>query len=72
MGAVLINWLESIGKRIKGTEKTMLTCFTANKRGVRFYDKLGYEKYQYSPGPRTLRNGTKVECDHVILCKDII
>ena len=66
-----MNLLESIGKRIKGTEQIMLTCFVANERGVRFYDRLGYKKYENTPGPRILRNGTKVECDYVILCKDI-
>jgi len=68
---ILMKLLESIGKRIEGTAKTMLTCFIANKRGVRFYERLGYEKYEDTPGPRILRNGTKVECDYVILCKDI-
>ena len=63
--------LENIAENIEGTEKTMLTCFVANKRGVQCYGKMGYKKYENTPGPRILRNGTKVECDYVILCKDI-
>lgn len=71
LGTMLMKLVESIGSKIPGTQKTMLTCFVANERGVRFYERLGYETYENSPGPRVLRNGTKVVCDYVILCKAI-
>lgn len=63
--------LEVIGEKIPETAKTMLTCFTCNVRGVRFYEKLGYEKDEYSPPAKKLRNGSKVEAEYVILSKAI-
>ena len=66
-----MGYVEVIGERVPETAKTMLTCFTANARGVRFYEKLGYAKDEYSPPPKQLRNGTKVEADYVILSKPI-
>jgi hypothetical protein len=63
--------LEVIGSKIPETEKTMLTCFVSNSRGVKFYEKLGYDKDEFSPPPKVLRNGTKVEVDYVILSKEI-
>jgi hypothetical protein len=66
-----MGYLESIGSKIPDTSKTMLTCFVSNARGVRFYGKLGYEKDEYSPPPKILRNGNKVEVDYVILSKAI-
>ena len=36
---------------------------------MRFYERLGYEKDEFSPEPRVLRNGTVVEIDYVILSK---
>jgi RimJ/RimL family protein N-acetyltransferase len=71
LAAVLMKHLEVIGSKIPGTAKTMLTCFTSNARGIRFYTKLGYSKDEYSPPPRMLRNGTKVEAEYVILSKVI-
>ena len=62
---------EGVAKKIPVTEKTMLTCFLSNKRGIQFYEKLGYAKDEYSPEPRILRNGTKVEVDYVILSKAV-
>ena len=62
--------LEAIALKIPGTEKTMLTVFTRNERGVKFYTKLGYEIY-YSPPPKVLRNGTRVEAEYVIMDKAI-
>lgn len=63
--------LERIAVKIQGTEKTMLTCFVCNARAVRFYEKLGYEKDEYSPEAKVLRNGTRVECEYVILSKKV-
>jgi RimJ/RimL family protein N-acetyltransferase len=64
-----MGYLETIGEKIPQTAKTMLTCFTSNARGVRFYERLGYRKDEYSPPPRQLRNGTQVEAEYVILSK---
>jgi len=71
LGTVLMKILEFIGSKIPDTKKIMLTCFVSNERGVKFYQKLGYSKDEFSPEPKTLRNGTKVELDYVILSKEI-
>lgn len=68
---MLINLVEGIARNIKGTEKVMLTCFTCNENAVRFYSKLGFGKDEFSPMPRVLRNGSKVEEDYVILSKAV-
>ena len=61
--------LECIGKKIPGTAKTMLTCFTCNQRAAQFYTKLGYSLDEFSPPPKVLRNGTQVEPEYMILSK---
>lgn len=61
--------LESIGRRIPGTAKMMLTCFTCNQIAGQFYAKLGYSEDEYSPKPKILRNGTRVESEYIILSK---
>ncbi|KAG9240455.1 acyl-CoA N-acyltransferase [Calycina marina] len=71
LGSVLMGHLEEIAAKIPGTERAMLTCFLANERGVRFYEKLGYVKYEYSPEPRILRNGTRAEVEYIIMSKHI-
>ncbi len=68
----MVQYLEAIGTQIPDTAKVMLTCFTCNHRGVKFYEKLGFEKDEYSPLPKMLRNGTRVEAEYVILSKAIL
>lgn len=63
--------LEAIASKVPDVEKVMLTCFLSNQRALRFYEKLGYLKDEFSPPPKVLRNGTKVEVDYVILSKYI-
>ena len=50
--------------------KVMLTCFLSNKRGLDFYKKLGFEKDDISPVPRTLR-GKTFNPDYVIMSKPV-
>jgi RimJ/RimL family protein N-acetyltransferase len=71
LGMLLMEFLEAIGANIPETAKLMLTCFTCNEKAVRFYQKMGYEKDEYSPPARQLRNGTKVEAEYLILSKAI-
>lgn len=66
-----MNRLEAIGLNIPETAKTMLTCFVSNTQGVKFYEKLGYTKDEYSPPPRILRNGNEIKVDYLILSKPI-
>lgn len=61
--------LESIGRQIPGTAKMMLTCFTSNQRAAQFYTRLGYAVDEYSPPPKILRNGTRVDSEYLILSK---
>ncbi|CZT13024.1 uncharacterized protein RAG0_16637 [Rhynchosporium agropyri] len=77
LGGILMGHLITIAKAIPLTEKVMLTVFTRNEHAVAFYAKLGYEKDEYSPEPRLLRNGTVVEslkskfcsCSWMDVCK---
>jgi N-alpha-acetyltransferase 40 len=63
--------VENIAAKIPTTANVMLTCFTTNEKAVRFYEKVGFTKDEFSPPPKVLRNGNKVELDYVILSKAI-
>ena len=71
MGKILMNFLDAVSRKIPNTEKIMLTCFLRNAKALQFYRKLGFETDEYSPPPKILRNGTKVEADYVILSKEV-
>ena len=48
----------------------MLTCFTINTRGRKFYERLGFEvDEKNSPRERKLRGGKIVKPDYVILSR---
>lgn len=66
-----MNFLDTVGRKMPNVEKVMLTCFSSNTIALQFYQKLGYEMDKYSPPPKILRNGTKLEADYVILSKRI-
>lgn len=63
--------IQHTAEKIPGVEKVMLTCFTANISARRFYEKLGYEVDEYSPQPRVMRGGKKVEADYLILSRQV-
>ena len=63
--------VENIAAALPTTQKIMLTCFTSNEKAVRFYEKVGFSKDEFSPQPKILRNGSKKELDYVILSKAI-
>lgn len=71
LGTILMSHLGSVACRIPEIAKIMLTCFVSNIRGIRFYNKMGYAKDEFSPQPRRLRNGTLVEADYVIMSKAV-
>lgn len=71
LGTHLMELLQAIGSNIPETSKVMLTVFTSNERGVKFYEKLSFTKDEFSPPPKVLRNGTNVEAEYVILSKSI-
>jgi RimJ/RimL family protein N-acetyltransferase len=62
----------AVATKIPNTVKLMLTCFTSNQKAIAFYEKLGYSKDEFSPTPKLLRNGTRVEPDYVILSKVLL
>lgn len=66
-----MEYVENVSVRIPDVTKVMLTVFVYNERAVQFYRRLGYEKDEFSPPPRILRNGTKVEKEYLILSKAI-
>jgi N-alpha-acetyltransferase 40 len=71
LGKLLMGYLEIIGSKIPDVTKVMLTVFGCNEKGVRFYQKLGYTKDEFSPPPKILRNGAKIENDYLILSRAI-
>ncbi|KAI4217445.1 MAG: hypothetical protein LQ351_000040 [Letrouitia transgressa] len=68
IGRHLVALMEAVGRNTE-MEKSMLTVFVENEGALEFYDKLGYEKDEYSPGPRKLRNGVIKEPTYIILSK---
>ncbi|EHK25303.1 uncharacterized protein TRIVIDRAFT_144179 [Trichoderma virens Gv29-8] len=69
LGKHLMNQLITIAENIPSTKKVMLTCFTSNLNGLKFYEKLGFTKDDFSPRDRTLRGGKVVRPDYVILSR---
>lgn len=70
LGKSLIMAVEAIGKNV-AMDKIMLTVFKANLHAVEWYLKLGYGEDDFSPQPRTLRNGTVKEPTYIILSKSL-
>ncbi|KFY26474.1 hypothetical protein V493_04064 [Pseudogymnoascus sp. VKM F-4281 (FW-2241)] len=68
LGKQLMILVEGMARKI-GVEKVMLSCFTRNAVAKGFYEGIGYEKDEYSPPPRVLRDGREVEEAYVILSK---
>jgi N-alpha-acetyltransferase 40 len=68
---MLMGFLEIVSRKIPNIEKVMVTCFLSNTKALQFYQKLGYKTDEYSPPPKILRNGTKIEADYVILSKEV-
>ncbi|KAM3444834.1 hypothetical protein NHJ13734_001024 [Beauveria thailandica] len=66
LGRLLMSHVTTAADRIGALHKTMLTCFTANTRARRFYEKLGFAVDDSSPRPRRLRDKV-VEPEYVIL-----
>ncbi|KAM3514002.1 hypothetical protein MY11210_002319 [Beauveria gryllotalpidicola] len=66
LGRLLMSHVTTAADRIGALHKTMLTCFTANARARRFYEKLGFAVDDSSPRPRRLRDKL-VEPEYVIL-----
>ena len=70
LGQRLMRMVETAGARA-GMKKCMLTVFASNGPARRFYGRLGYDVDEFSPEPRTLRNGVVKEPDYVILSKGL-
>ncbi|KAK5992811.1 N-alpha-acetyltransferase 40 [Cladobotryum mycophilum] len=69
LGKKLLGYLMTIAENIPSTEKVMLTCFTSNSSGLKFYDKMGFTTDDFSPRERKLRGGKVVMPDYVILSR---
>lgn len=59
----------NVAENVAAVEKVMLTCFVSNTSGLKFYEKLGFDKDDYSPRERKLRGGKVVMPDYVILSR---
>lgn len=68
VGKQLIGMMEEVGRKA-GVAKAMLTVFVENEGALKFYEKLGYEEDEFSPGPRKLRNGVVKNPTYIILSK---
>ncbi|KAF7542992.1 hypothetical protein G7Z17_g11108 [Cylindrodendrum hubeiense] len=69
LGTQLMGYLMDVAENIQTVEKVMLTCFVSNTSGLKFYEKLGFDKDDYSPRERKLRGGKTVVPDYVILSR---
>ncbi|KAI1065798.1 hypothetical protein LB507_000140 [Fusarium sp. FIESC RH6] len=69
LGKQLIGYYMDVAENIPSIEKAMLTCFVSNKSALKFYEKLGFTKDDYSPRGRKLRGGKVVIPDYVILSR---
>ncbi|KAH7156295.1 acyl-CoA N-acyltransferase [Dactylonectria macrodidyma] len=69
LGTQLMGYLVAIAENIPTVEKVMLTCFVSNTAGLKFYEKLGFDKDDHSPRERKLRGGKTVVPDYVILSR---
>ena len=69
LGRQLMGYYMDVADNIPSIEKAMLTCFVSNKYALKFYEKLGFTKDDYSPRERKLRGGKVVIPDYVILSR---
>lgn len=61
----------TVAENLPPITKVMLTCFLSNRRGLKFYERLGFEEDEISPRPRKLRYGKVFTPDYVILSKPV-
>ncbi|KAM0440944.1 hypothetical protein ACHAPT_000247 [Fusarium lateritium] len=66
LGRKLMGYLMDVADNIGSVDKVMLTCFVSNASGLKFYEKLGFDKDDSSPRERKLRGGKVVMPDYVI------
>lgn len=69
-GKTLMGIMEMVGKRAE-VAKAMLTVFVENKGALKFYEKLGYVRDEFSPAPRKLRNGVMKNPTYLVLSKSL-
>ncbi|KAI6769891.1 hypothetical protein HG530_004520 [Fusarium avenaceum] len=69
LGKKLMSYYTDVAENIPTVEKAMLTCFVSNESALKFYEKLGFTKDDYSPRERKLRGGKVVVPDYVILSR---
>jgi GNAT superfamily N-acetyltransferase len=70
LGRRLMGVVEHCAREM-GVERVMLTSFTRNRAARRFYERLGYGRDEFSPMPKELRDGTRVEPGYVIMSKAV-
>lgn len=70
IGKRLMGIMENIGRKV-GVRKTMLTVFSRNEGGRRWYQRIGYKVDESSPTPKRLRGGKIKEPSYFILSKEL-
>ncbi|KAL8846962.1 MAG: hypothetical protein Q9221_007975 [Calogaya cf. arnoldii] len=70
LGKHLMGLMETVGSKAE-VAKSMLTVFVKNDAALKFYERLGYSKDDYSPEPRKMRNGVVKMPTYVILSKSL-
>ncbi|KAL8648047.1 MAG: hypothetical protein Q9226_006164 [Calogaya cf. arnoldii] len=70
LGKHLMSLMETVGSNAE-VARSMLTVFVENDAALKFYERLGYSKDDYSPEPRKMRNEVVKMPTYVILSKSL-
>jgi len=70
LGASIMGLVQGMAEKIE-VEKIMLSVWTRNEKAVAFYRRMGFDKDEFSPEPRVLRNGSVKECEYLIMSKAV-
>jgi len=70
LGAFIMGLVHGMAEKIE-VEKIMLSVWTRNEKAVAFYRRMGFDKDEFSPEPRVLRNGSVKECEYLIMSKAV-
>ena len=70
LGKKLVDIIQNVGENAD-VEKMMLTVYLSNEYAIEWYNRLGFQVDDFSPGPRKLRSGVVKWSDYHILSKPL-